>query len=95
MTLQRVLVLNYIGEHPTVPELVRQLMEGSTHTAQGSEFERAIRDLDRGGHLSCRKSRIYPARLALDLLQERVSAYLAEAGGNVQPYTAGLRQASS
>lgn len=59
-TLRRVIALDDIGENLTIPELVRQLIEDNPGSEPGSDFECAIRDLDREGHLSCRKGRVYP-----------------------------------
>lgn len=58
--LQRVIMFDGIDRHLTIPILVQQLIEDGADSAEGSDLERAVRDLDRAGLLCCRRGRVYP-----------------------------------
>jgi len=65
---QSVVLSHVLALHPThlrVPDLVRDLTDGSEDFAQGDAFERAIRDLTGVGLLDCSGGVVAPSRAAL------------------------------
>jgi hypothetical protein len=65
---QRVVLAFVLEEHPaqlTIPELCRALYAHPGDFASGDAVERAIRDLDGAGLLSCRGGVVAPTRAAL------------------------------
>lgn len=65
---QSVVLSHVLALHPThlrVPDLVRDLIDGSEDFAQGDAFERAIRDLTGVGLLDCSGGVVAPTLAAL------------------------------
>jgi len=65
---QRVVLAFVLQEHPaqlTIPELCRALYAHPGDFASDDAVERAIRDLDGAGLLSCRGGVVVPTRAAL------------------------------
>jgi hypothetical protein len=69
---QGVVLMHVLALHPTnliVPDLVRELTNGSTDFAEGDNAERAIRDLTGVGLLHCPGGLVVPTRAALRFIQ--------------------------
>lgn len=69
---QGVVLMHVLALHPTnliVPDLVRELTNGSDEFAEGDNVERAIRDLTGVGLLHCPGGMVVPTRAALRFVQ--------------------------
>jgi hypothetical protein len=69
---QGIVLMHVLALHPTnliVPDLVRELTDGSTEFAEGDNAERAIRDLTGVGLLHCLGGMVVPTRAALRFVQ--------------------------
>jgi hypothetical protein len=69
---QGIVLMHVLALHPTnliVPDLVRELTNGSDEFAEGDNAERAIRDLTGVGLLHCPDGMVVPTRAALRFIQ--------------------------
>jgi hypothetical protein len=67
ITLMHVLALHPI--HLSIPDLVRELTNGSEDYGEGDDIERAIRDLTGVRLLDCPSGRVVPTRAALRFIE--------------------------
>lgn len=58
--LRRVIALDDIGKHLTIPALVQQMIEDGANVGEGAALECAVRDLNRAGLLRCHKGYVHP-----------------------------------
>ncbi len=64
--------MHVLALHPThliIPDLVRELTNGSEDFAESDDFERAVRDLTGVGLLHCPSGLITPTRAALRFIE--------------------------
>ena len=69
---QGIVLMHVLALHPTnliVPDLVRELTNGSEKFAEDDSAERAIRDLTGVGLLHCLGGMVVPTRAALRLVE--------------------------
>jgi hypothetical protein len=69
---QGIVLMHVLALHPTnliVPDLVRELTNGSDEFAEGDNAERAIRDLTGVGLIHCPGGLVMPTRAALRFIQ--------------------------
>jgi hypothetical protein len=69
---QGIVLMHVLALHPTnliIPDLVREITNGSEEFAEGDAAERAIRDLTGVGLLHCPGGLVVPTRAALRFIQ--------------------------
>jgi hypothetical protein len=69
---QGIVLMHVLALHPThliVPDLVREITNGSEDFGEGDAAERAIRDLTGVGLLNCPGGLVVPTRAALRFIQ--------------------------
>lgn len=69
---QGIVLMHVLALHPThliVPDLVREITNGSEDFGEGDDVERAVRDLTGVGLLHCPGGLVVPTRAALRFIQ--------------------------
>ena len=69
---QGIVLMHVLALHPThliIPDLIRELTDGSEDFAESDDFERAVRDLTGVGLFHCPNGLITPTRAALRFIE--------------------------